>query len=468
MDSWNTWANDVFGEAQLGDSRRTARLVRMAAQAGRKPGGRISEVFSEDADRQGAYDFIESEHIDAASVRAAIIASTARRCAGKEWVYVPVDGTSLKFWDGTGEKDFGAIGTYRSGATGLKLYNAIALDSAGTPLGVAGQVWWRRPRANPNLRRPSYKRKVPDKETKYLLECIEQVCSQMKEHAPKVRCWFQLDRGCDAQDVLELLNNSGHWFTVRAHSDRKLLSTGKSPQFLKKTMGRQQILGEYDLALPGRVDRPARLARLAIRSATVTLRLRYKWSKRPRLLHLNAVLVRETRAVKGQRVEWLLLTNRPVDTLEQALQVVHGYVQRWRIEEYHKTWKTGTCNTERCQLHSTERVVRWATILSAVAARIERLKFLSRNQPEEPATIELTHDEVGALTLLRERRKKRNEIVPSNPTIGQATLWIAELGGYTGKSSGGPPGTITIARGFEVLEPAVEMFRILKGRQKKR
>jgi hypothetical protein len=35
------------------------------------------------------------------------------------------------------------------------------------------------------------------------------------------------------------------------------------------------------------------------------------------------------------------------------------------------------------------------------------------------------------------------------PTIAQATLWLAELGGYTGKSSGGPPGSTTIGRGLQ-------------------
>jgi hypothetical protein len=42
------------------------------------------------------------------------------------------------------------------------------------------------------------------------------------------------------------------------------------------------------------------------------------------------------------------------------------------------------------------------------------------------------------------------------PTIAQATLWLAELGGYTGKSSGGPPGTITISRSLAKVGAAAD------------
>jgi Transposase DNA-binding len=44
------WAQDVFGDAELGDVRRTTRLVCMAAEPVRQPSGRLSEVY-----RSGLY-----------------------------------------------------------------------------------------------------------------------------------------------------------------------------------------------------------------------------------------------------------------------------------------------------------------------------------------------------------------------------------------------------------------------------
>jgi hypothetical protein len=59
---------------------------------------------------------------------------------------------------------------------------------------------------------------------------------------------------------------------------------------------------------------------------------------------------------------------------------------------------------------------------------------------------------------MRERKqKKRTEVLPEGtPSIGQTMRCIADLGGYTGVSSGGPSGSITLARGYEKLITAVQ------------
>jgi len=141
---------------------------------------------------------------------------------------------------------------------------------------------------------------------------------------------------------------------------------------------------------------------------------------------------------------------------------VFSYAQRWRIEEFHKTWKSGACNVERCQLRAAKHVIKWATIMAAVASRIERIKVLSRSTPDLPASAELGPYEIQALILLKREYKKRTEIVTESPTIAQAALWLAELGGYTGvKSSGGPPGSITIRRGFDQIAAIATVLKRL-------
>jgi hypothetical protein len=217
-------------------------------------------------------------------------------------------------------------------------------------------------------------------------------------------------------------------------------------------------------AKKGKAARKERIAQLSVRAATVEVILREQGSQRAIPKMLNIVHVREagTTPREEEPLEWFLLTNHPIATTDEIRRVVYGYTQRWRVEDFHKAWKSGRCNVEESQLHSSEAVMRWATILAAVAARAENLKHLSRAEPQKLASTELSWEELEALRLLRAEYGPVGEKRPRSLDLETATRWIAELGGYTGKSSGGPPGTITIQRGLDQLTVAARVIAIQK------
>lgn len=164
-----------------------------------------------------------------------------------------------------------------------------------------------------------------------------------------------------------------------------------------------------------------------------------------------------------KRLCWRLLTNYPVNSFEDARRVLRNYSLRWRVEDFHKTWKS-VGRVEDSQLHSQPAVEKWARLLADNAMRIERLKHLARTQPDAPANVELSEEEVDALLILKRPEDYRAKLRPS---ISTAVTLIAELGGYTGKtSSGGPPGSITIGRGLKELEVAVRTLRAVSLLQK--
>ena len=201
---------------------------------------------------------------------------------------------------------------------------------------------------------------------------------------------------------------------------------------------------------------------MAVRTATVTLDLRDKPSSRHFAKTVNVILTREMSSAPDQKpIEWMLLTKRPVETTEDIAQIIYGYSQRWRIEDFHRTWKSGACNVERMQLHSVSAVMKWATLLASVATRIERLKILSRTQPQRPALSEFSPLELRAIVLVR-FGKKRPPLVEDAPSLKQATEWLAEIGGYTGKSSGGPPGSTVLARGMAQMQIVANALEALE------
>lgn len=465
--SAQTWAQAEFGSAELGDARRTARVVKMVARAATSPGGKLSDVFAMPRELDAAYDFVESEHVAAAAIAEAHGRATARRCAGLRYVRVAVDGSSLQLADHERQKDFGSVGTIKAGARGLKVISALAVDPAGVTLGVLSQVWWARQNAPPASANAKRKRRAQlptdQKETCRWLEVLDLAAHQLEDVG--ILGWFQVDREGDAWPILGALASSTHLFTVRSSWDRVVEGTGRGKQYLRAHLAKQRPVGVYEIEVPGRPARQARAARMVMRSAQVNLRLRDRRTSKYHWQEVKAVWIREVGTTpRGEEpLDWLLLTNAPIGTIQNGREIVAGYAARWRIEEFHRAWKSGVCNVEDTQLRSRDAVIRWATILAAVAARAERLKLLARQSPDRPATDELSEDEIGVLIALKREEKKRTETVPDGvPTLGQATRWLADLGGYTGKSSGGPPGSITIRRGLERVEWGARAVRAMR------
>ena len=449
-----TWAQKEFGDAELGDERRTLRLVGMAEGALCRPAGRVTEVFRTEAGRQGAYDFLENEEIEASEVLAATARASVRRVAKHPYAFVAIDGTSLSLVDRRGLKDFGAVGAYKDFGRGLKLIHAYVIDHHGVPSGVSSQIWWARP--GTHIKKKQF-RPLRTKETVHWLEAIDETASQFEKHGRGTRPWFLLDREGDNWPTLKRLVDGGELFTVRSCWDRRLKTAPDEPRvYLRETLRQARRRYVTHIDVPAGPGRRARRARLEVSASSVVLDLKNGWAKKRYKRALNALLVVERGTTpRGEKpIKWELLTSHSIKTVVDLKLVVFSYSQRWRIEELHKTWKSGACRVEETQLQTKARVIKWATIMVAVASRIERIKRLAREQPDEPASVELSECEILALIKLKRIHKKRTETISDSvPTIEQATRWLAELGGYTGKSSGGPPGSVTIRRGLDYIAP---------------
>lgn len=461
----SAWAFEEFGAVQVEDHRWRRRLVRVGERAARRPRGRVTEVFTRSDERQGAYGLLESDAISTEQIGRTIFEACARRCAEQPYVLCPIDGTSLTLTDRGRAKDFGPIGARSAGARGLKVMNAMVLSPDGVPLGVSSQQWWTRPQRRRRRHRDTLR---PDqKETRHWLAAMKQTRQVMEANAPGTRCWFQLDREGDSWSILREADLGDHWFTIRAsHQRRVVLPSGKRSN-LKAVLAKQVVRTEYPLEVRAAPGRKARIANMVVRACRVTLDIRDKRTNRRSTMEVNVVqAVERGTTPRGEKpIKWALFTNRPILTIKDLTDVIKGYSMRWRIEELHRTWKSGACRVEESQLRSTSAVSKWATILMAVAVRIERIKQLSREQPDRPATDEFTPVEIKAAALLYFGKSAKKKLASATtPSIADVTLWIASLGGYTGKtSSGGPPGSITLSRGLESIRAVAQALEALSS-----
>lgn len=450
------WAHQTFAGAALGDPRRVRRLVDIATAAATRPSGTVTGSVHGAARREGAFRWLESDAICTDAVSEAMFESAALRCDSAT-TFVAVDQTDLSFVDRKRVRGLGPV-CYRNSAErrAIQVMNSLALDAAGTTVGLLDQQMWLRPEEpTPGKRkyRPKGQTDPRPPEERESWKWVLALRAAKKRLPAATQAWFVADRGADFHGFLCELADDEALFTVRSAYDRAIERHGERRR-LWSTLRRGKVQGHVDVEIPAGPNRRRRRVTLELRAITARVRVRShseKWRK------LTCVRVREmgTPPVGEQCIEWRLLSNRPLNSPADALAIFRSYTLRWRVEEFHKTWKTGACNVEGSQLRSLNALKRWATILAAVASRIERLKLLSREQPDLDALQEFSREELdAAITLSCEKR----HAVGDQLTMQQAVRLVAMVGGYMGRNGDGPPGTITIRRGLEQVVPAAKVL----------
>lgn len=464
-ESATKWARETFGRAQFNDVRRARRLVVMAAAAARRPSGKVATVFDRDEERAGAYDFLENPAVKADALAAVLFEATAARAQAGQIVYVIIDGTSLAFTDRKESRELGRIGSPNRAARGIHVMNAFAVASDGVPLGLIDQIYWIRDELEvmPKNERTARNQQRPfeEKECANFVRAAESAIERLSKVGARV-C-VVIDREADNTDILFALRRLDCQFIVRARYDRKCVSA--TTHSLSEKLKKRPLLGNRTVDIGRTGQRAARNATVKLRSCDVFFDIRARGTTREEgRLELTAISVKEAEANAKDALDWVLFTNLPASNFEEASMVVDGYRKRWRIEEFHRTWKQGDCNVEDAQLHSLEALRKWATILAAVAMRIERLKYLARTTPDAPATIELSPEEIVALKRDQASRGvKKKRVVPASPTLKDVTRWIGQLGGWIDQKGNGEPGATTIARGLERLSALVSAARSRKS-----
>jgi Transposase Tn5 dimerisation domain len=272
--------------------------------------------------------------------------------------------------------------------------------------------------------------------------------------------WVRVaDREADIYEYLTSCQAQNHGFVVRLSQDRvRLDPADDTPAGLVLASIRvAEAAGGLTLELRSRPGEAARQARLLISVGPVRLRS----PQRPgQAAGTNApidgwfVRAWEVDAPEGvEALEWVLYTDRPITTLEDALGVVLDYGTRSLIEEFHKGLKTGL-KAEKLQLEIASRLFAAIAVMSIVALRLLDLRELGRRCPEAPASCAgLSTEELAVLSVAVER---------AVTTVSEVLLAIGRLGGHMNRRSDGMPGWITLWRGMEKLRLMVKGSRLAR------
>lgn len=438
------WAEQQFGTCELGDQRRTKRMVKFAAQAAAKPDAATPKQTERWGDCKAAYRLFDQEDVTFDAVIAPHCGET--RAVGPGTWLVINDTTEINFGYDRDLPGVGRVGKLPNGR-GFYLHTAMLLAADGQELvGLAAQDLYARP-LQKVTRVSSARRKKLARETDVWGRVIDRVGLAPVD----ARFVHVCDRGADNFDVYcHLLEHRAGWVIRAAQLKRLVHDNEGCERPLEQMLAEQEAVGSYELAVRANKDQPARTALLEVRSVRIVIpRPRSGVSHYVRMrgvieIPMWAVEVREVCPPRGvDPLRWVLLTSEPVRGFADAWRIIEWYEKRPLIEEYHKCLKTG-CRVEARQYQTGDRLAPVIGLLSVLAVRLLHLKMVARQQPERPAAEVVPARWLAALPLIL---KKRTSI----KTVREFFRGLASLGGFLGRKGDGEPGWQTIWGGLETL-----------------
>ncbi len=444
------WAQLNFGSCQLGDKRRTDRLIRLAARIASNPSASLPGQTETWGDLKAAYQLFDRPEVTFDAIASPHWELTKQRPAGRYLVIG--DTTEIDFGKRRMISGLGPTGN-GSGA-GFLLHNALMVDADTEEIvGVAGQAIHYRDEKSKKKENRSQRLKR-NRESEIWGKVIDQVGPPPED----VQWVHVLDRGGDNFEVYcHLLQQRSEWVVRAAKLNRYVLTgTDDVRMKLSEYLPKLALLGTYTLSLRARPRQPARQAKLEVRVGRIKMPRPHHASPWVKRLHqppiaMNVVEVVEVDVPEGATpIRWVLLTSLSVTTFLDARTVIRYYEARWLIEEYHKALKTG-CHVESRQLKTAARLEAMVGLMSVVAVRLLRLKSLARTNPEIPARRVVPRI---WLQMLKAARKGLDRV--HDLTVGQFYREVAKLGVFLGRKGDGQPVWITIWRGWEKLNTYVQ------------
>jgi hypothetical protein len=437
------WAQQQFGTCELGDRRRTKRVIKLAAQAAAMPDASTPKQTEGWGDCKAAYRLFAHEDVTFEALTAPHCAMTREVPAGV-WLVIN-DTTEINFGYDRQLAGVGRVGSAQ--ARGFYLHTAMVVSAESEEiLGVAGQDLYSRP-LQKIKRVSSSRRKNLNRETDMWGRVIDRVGPPPEQ----ARFIHVCDRGADNFEIYcHLLQQRAGWVIRAAQLKRRVLDADGRECSLDDLLRAAPLQGTYELQVRANRDQPARTALIEVRCAGLVMpRPRTGISRYVRDLGVTeipmwAVEVREVNAPRGVKaLRWVLLTSEEVRGFGDAWRIIAWYEKRPLIEEYHKCLKTG-CRVEERLYRSGERLAPVIGLLSVLAVRLLQLKTVARRDPEQPAAQVVPKEWLAAVPLLL---KKRRPII----TVRDFFRGLAQLGGFLGRKGDGEPGWQTIWGGLEKL-----------------
>lgn len=351
-------------------------------------------------------------------------------------------------------------------STGFYIHPGLMIDAENSiPLGLSSIQLWNRPFGSPNAIERDYKKlPIEQKTSNRWLKCAEQSRRMVGDQRLLTLVG---DRENDIYEFLATVPNDLTHVLIRSSWNRKL-ANGKQ---LDQELASVEWQGDFHLSLSGNDYRTKRRAHLAVKWTSVAISKPYRrrrlLSTYPDQVTVQVIKISELAdsVPAGEApIDWRLLTTHPVNTLEQALQIIEWYKWRWFIEDFFRVLKTKGLEVESSQLSSGFALKKLVVLCMEEAFRI----LLMRQDRLGKANYELSNcfdqQQQHFLKLVDKQQRQQGNIYtnPFDPSsLAWATWIIAIMGGWKpANPAQKPAGVISISRGLKLFRQQFQGWQL--------
>ncbi len=450
------WAEAELGSEGLSPLRLRRRAAVILRDFFARPQSQIPQACGTRAKTKAAYRFFDHPQVNLQNVLHGHYQASRERAAACPVVLAVQDTTELNYSAHPGTELLGPIGEKRTQQIGLLVHDTMLYNTEGTPLGLLDVQSW----AREEIGSAQHRRKQPieAKESHKWLKSFE-AASQLQGQCPNTQVVSVGDRESDVYELFVAAREDAHQtkLLVRAFQNRKV---GEGED-LRSSLAKEPAVASMKLKVPRQKKRAARTAVVEVRYQAIELA---PPKAKPKLgaVKLWAVWVKEVEPPAGEEpIEWLLLTNVPVESEEAAVERVEWYRLRFQIEVYHRTLKSG-CKIEQRQLGNADRIESCLGLDMIVAWRIVHLTQLGKETPEASCRVFFEEEQWKAIYFFTTRQVPPKQA----PTLRTIQWMVAQLGGFLGRKCDGSPGAKAMWLGLQRMDDITEMWRAMRSLDK--
>ena len=463
-----SWVEGESAKIDFTDIRLVKRYKNILESMIKKAQSNICSTFNSWSDIKACYRFISNPKVTEENILASHKAQTLQRIKDSEQVLLIQDTPYFDYNKRTKTTNLDV--TMRQSQTGkalrgLMLHNTMAVTTEGLPLGIISQDYIERKAfLDRNSKNYCSGKHIEEKESYRWIKNIKAYHAQSSSTQNVVHV---ADREGDIYELYRDADYLDEKFIIRANINRAINKTNRreEPQDkLFEFVANKAVQGSMEVRVQANGKKKFRQATLSIRYAQVSIpapanKTINKDGENLPHVAVWAILAKEEKPpASAKAIEWMLITNLPINHKDEAIEKITWYSHRWNIEIFHKILKSG-CSVENAQLRDGARLKKYIALKSIVAMRIFWLTRTFNQSGSDNCETVLSKQEWQILY----RKINRSEPPKRPPTIKEVYYWIGKLGGHIGRNSDLPPGIISIWRGWTRFMDVIEDYHVFCG-----